>query len=429
MNVLLMSNSDLWGGAARAAYRLHQGLKQAEINSQMLVQFKYSSDPTVVSTHSNAGIGHALTSIRLPIDNLPLKFYPNKKTSFSLQWLPNLIARQVYRYQPDIINLHWTHFGYLSIETLAKLRRPLIWTLHDMWALTGGCHYTQGCDRFQQGCGQCPQLDSKQDWDLSRWVWQRKAKAWKNLDLTIVTPSRWLAECAKESPLLRDFQIECIPNGIDTALYRPIEKLLARKLLQLPPDKILILSGAFGGSIDQRKGTQLLQPALRSLSQSEWGDQIEIVFFGADLPMSNAEMGFKSHGLGALNDDLMLALAYSAADLFVAPSLQDNLPNTVLEAMACGTPCVGFNVGGMSDLIDHQQNGYLAVPFQPDDFARGIKFILMQKDNSQKLGQNAREKVEREFHQELQAARYSALFDTRLATAPKLNVFQPFFAR
>ncbi|WP_287293429.1 glycosyltransferase family 4 protein [Moorena sp. SIO2C4] len=353
MKTLIVSSFDISGGAARAAYRLHQGLQSINLDSQILVQEKFSHDQTVIGP--TIKLKEGLARMRWTFGALPQKLYPQREdTTFTTQWLPDAVVPKVARLQPDIINLHWICAGYVQIETIAKLKRPIVWTLHDMWPFTGGCHYNHDCDRYTASCGACPQLHSSKDWDLSRWVWQRKAKAWRNLDLTVVALSSWLAKCASASSLFQDLRIELIPNGIDTQKYRPIHQQVARELLSLPQDKQLILFGAVNATSDKRKGFELLQPALQELSQSGWRDQLELVIFGDSQPDNPPEFGFKTHYLGTLSDDLSLALVYAAADVFVAPSLQDNLPNTVMEAIACGTPCVAFNIGGMPDLIDRQ---------------------------------------------------------------------------
>jgi len=409
MNVLLLNTSDITGGAARAAYRLHQGLQSIGINSQMLVQDKSSNDKTVAAPKTN--LSESIAKTRITFDALPLKLYPQRRDAiFSPQWLPDTVIHRVTQLNPDVINLHWINSGYLQIETVAKLKRPIVWTLHDMWAFTGGCHYSQDCDRYTASCGTCPQLHSSKDWDLSRWVWQRKAKAWINLNSTVVAPSSWLAKCASSSSLFKDLRVEVIPNGIDTERYRPINRQVARELLHLPQDKHLILFGAVKATSDQRKGFHLLQPALQDLSKSGWQDELELVIFGASQPVNPPNFGFKVHYLGTLSEDLSLALVYSAANVFVLPSTQENLANTVMEALACGTPCVAFNIGGMPDMIEHQKNGYLAQPYKIEDLAQGITWVLKSEERNQNLSHRAREKAEQEFSLEIQARRYLSLF-------------------
>lgn len=411
IKTLLLSTSDIKDGAARAAYRLHTGLNKIQVDSQILSQVKYSQDLKVIGARETSGIGQAKTGLRLILDQLPLKLYAKKeKQRFSANWLSDKVNSQITQLNPDIINLHWVNAGFLQIETLAKFNKPIVWTLHDMWAFTGGCHYNQECNKYTKSCGACPQLSSNKDWDLSRWVWGRKQKAWQNLNLTIVTPSKWLADCAKASSLFKNKRVEVIPYGLDTDIFKPIERKTARELLKLPQDKQLVLFLSLQATSDKRKGFQLLQPALQKLSIGNWQDRIELVVVGASKPEKDLNLGFKSHYLGTLTDDLMLALAYSAVDVFVAPSVQDNLPNTVLEAIACGTPCVAFNIGGMPDMLEHQQNGYIAKPYEIDDLVEGIMWILENQERYQKLAHRAREKAEQKFALKIQADRYKSLF-------------------
>lgn len=427
MKVLHLSESD-GGGAGRATLRLHRGLQRLGVDSQILVQLKYSDESSVFAPQTT--LGKASAKLKLPerLDALPLKFYPQRHAAdFSLQWLPESLISKVAKFASDVVNLHWVCHGYLSIESIAKFQKPIVWTLHDMWAFTGGCHYSQECDRYINSCGACPQLSSSKNADISRWVWQRKLKAWQDVNLTIVTPSTWLAKCARSSSLFKDVRVEVILNGLDTQHYKPIPQQVARSLLNLPQNKQLILFGAMYPNSDRRKGFHWLQQALKNIRKSEGHDSIEIAIFGAARPQESIELGLPSHYLGRLNDDISLAVVYSAADVFVAPSTQDNLPNTVMEALACGTPCVAFNIGGMPDMIEHQHNGYLAQAFDSEDLARGIIWVLEHQENHQSsydssvsltvpqyltnsLRHRARQKAEKEFNLELQARRYESLY-------------------
>lgn len=407
MNTLVLSTSDIEGGAARAAYRLHQSLRMIGVNSRMLVRSKFSVD--------RAAIAHKTTLAKLgsSLDTLPLKLYPNNaRAMFSPQWFPDAIAPKVAQLAPDLISLHWICNGYLQLETIAKFNKPLVWTLHDMWAFTGGCHYSQQCDRYTASCGTCPQLKSNKQRDLSQWVWQRKQKAWKNLNLTLVSPSNWLAQCAKDSSLFKDVRVEVIPHGLDIEKYKPIDRNVARRLLNIPQDKQIVLFGAAGVATDDpRKGFYLLQSALQKLSQSKWQDNIELVVFGATEPEKPLDLGFKTHYLGRLHDDISLALVYSTADVMIVPSIQEAFGQTASESLACGIPVVAFDATGLKDIVEHQQNGYLAKPFEPEDLAQGIAYVLEDKERHQKLCDRAREKAEKEFTLELQAWRYLSLFN------------------
>ncbi|MEL7227721.1 MAG: glycosyltransferase, partial [Cyanobacteria bacterium J06576_12] len=224
LKALIVNTSDTEGGAARAAFRLHQGLHQrrlsgsgaTKVDAQMLVQAKQSDDRNVLGTSAASGLGRAATGLKLTLDQLPLKRYPQHDgTKFSSQWIPDRVTRTVKQINPDVINLHWINNGYLKIETLARWQKPIVWTLHDMWPFTGGCHYDQNCDRYTQSCGACPQLGSSNNRDLSSRIWNRKQKtfqkAFHTQPLTVVAPSQWLADCARKSTLFQDYRVECIP--------------------------------------------------------------------------------------------------------------------------------------------------------------------------------------------------------------------------
>jgi glycosyltransferase involved in cell wall biosynthesis len=410
VNILLLSTFDIEGGAARAAYRLQQGLQQQGLDSQMLVQHQDSDGPQVLSPATRLAQGWA--TARLSLDALPLKRYAQRQRhlTFSPQWLPDRTAAQVRQLNPDLVNLHWINAGFLQIETLAKLGKPLVWTLHDMWPFTGGCHYSNSCQNYQAACGACPQLGSQQERDLSRSIWTRKQKAWRSLDLTIVALCDWMAEAARSSSLFRHARIERIPNGINPALYRPIDARMARQLLGLPLEKRLVLFGSLKATSDRRKGFHLLQPALQALQQMEDTEEIELVVFGATRPDPAPDFGLKTHYLGSFKDDLTLALIYSAVDLFVLPSTEENLANTILEAMACGTPCVAFQIGGMPNLIAHQQTGYLAKPNDVADLAQGMQWVLADEQRHEQLSDQSRQRVMQEFTLDMQARRYGQLF-------------------
>ena len=419
MKVVLINSSDIEGGAARAAYRLHQGLQGIGVSSQMLVKNKKSGAPNVICSQN--GIGNKFDKIISIISNSPLRLYPERNRGiFSPQWLPDSLAAKVAKIQPDIINLHWVCGGYMQIESVPKFNKPLVWTLHDMWAFTGGCHYGEECDRYTKSCGSCPQLHSSKDSDLSRWVWQRKAQAWKNLNLTLVTPSHWLAECAKSSSLLQEYPVNVIANGLDPEVYKPMNRLLLRESLNLPPNKQLVLFGAMQGTDDRWKGFPLLVPALQSLSKSGWQDKIELMVFGSSQPENPIDVGFKTHYLGRLEDE-SLAKVYAAADVMVVPSRYEAFGQTASEALACGTPVVAFDVTGLKDIVDRQQNGYLAKPYETEDLARGIAWVLEDPERHQKLCRSARLKVEEKFTLQVQARAYKNLYEEILQAANGVN--------
>ena len=409
MKVLHLSTLDNSGGAAKAAYRLHQGLVNQQVDSRMLVQTKVTGDYRVYNPSGKLRKG--LAALRPTIDRLPLMlskqpFLPYK----SLQWLPNSTIADVNALDPDIVHLHWISEGFIPIESLAKLNRPVVLTLHDMWSFTGVCHYSEECDLYTHSCGSCPQLAGTKDFDLSRWVWKRKAKSWQKLNLTAVAPSNWMTECAKSSSLLKNKEVKLIHHGLDTNIYKPLEQKTARTILNLPLDKKLVLFGAITATEDVRKGFSFLEAALQKLSESEWKDQLEIVIFGASEPAMPPELGFKCHFQGRLDDDISLAIAYAAADVMVVPSTQESFGQTACESLACGTPVVAFKTTGLQDIVEHQQNGYLARPFEIDDLTTGINWVLEDKTRWQSLCWRAREKVEQEFSLEIFSSKHLKLY-------------------
>jgi glycosyltransferase involved in cell wall biosynthesis len=385
MNVLHLNTYDISGGAARASYRLHRGLLTSGVNSQQLVLQKNSQDPTI-HVYSEPRIVRRLRAIA---DQWPLSFYPNHPRAFSTHWLPNFVFRKIKTFNFDILHIHWIN-RLLIPEALPQITsKPVVWTLQDMWAITGGCHYTQGCDLFTRQCGQCPQLHSSRKNDLSHRVWQRKKNAWHHFQPTIITPSSWLASHVKRSPLLGHYDIKIIPNGLDTHRYRVIPKPIAREILQLPQDKKIILAGGVSLLKEPHKGWDLLcETAQLFKSQAE----ILWVIFGQQ--QAPGLEGLPVSCLGSLTDDVALALAYSAADVMVVPSRQEAFGQVATEAMACGTPVVAFAETGVQDIVDHQVNGYLAQPFDPQSLAQGIRWVLRQ---GAELGERARQKVEQAF--------------------------------
>jgi len=408
MKILLLNTNDMSGGAAIAAYRLLKGLQQNDVQAQMLVQSKKSDDYSIIGPEIKWQ--KAFSKIRPIIDSIPVKFYKQrKKIIFSPAILPDNIYKKTHNINPDIVHLHWIAGGFIKIESLTKMKKPIVWTLHDSWAFTGGCHIPFDCKKYTRSCGQCPLLNSNKENDISHKIWRRKKKSWKNLNLTIVAPSKWLGECAKKSSLFHDIHVEIIPNGIDTNCFKPIDKNIAKDILCLPKDIKVILFGAMGAINNQNKGFHLLKQVFKKF-QLRGNKNIEFFIFGSSEPRDEENLGVKTHYLGRLNDEISLSLVYSSADVFIVPSKQENLPNTVMESLSCGTPVVAFKVGGIPDMIDHQKNGYLAKPFDTTDFANGIKWALEDDTRLKEFSKNAREKVINEFDIIKVAKRYEKLY-------------------
>lgn len=415
MKVLHLSTADANGGAARGAYWMHKALLQAGVDSHMLVADKFTSDPTVTGSTGITGSQKIRKGLRQTLEYWPLKRYKNKKSGvFSPAIAPNNIAVQVEAIDPDIINLHWIAGGFLRPQDLRKFQetrhRHLVWTLRDMWPFTGGCHYSGTCAAYQTSCGSCPALGSSNFYDLSYKTWQRKQSAWKNLDITIAPLSNWLADCARQSALFSHQRIQVIPNAIDTNKYRPIDKATARNLLNLPQNKKLILFGALSPTADSRKGFTHLRDALQHLSSQPVSSDYEVIIFGTDKPAQNIALHLPTTFLGYLNDDITLAIAYSAADVMVVPSIQEAFGKTSIEAMSCATPVVAFKTTGLQDSIVHQHNGYAAKCFDATDLSAGIKWVLEDESRLQTLSEHARQTVESKFTFSHQAEQYKSLY-------------------
>ena len=409
MKILYMNGADIEGGAAKAATRLLHGVRDLGVEARLYVQRKYSNDNLIDGPRSV--LGKTLGRVRPTVEQFLFGLTPGKMQGpFCSAILPDRLTARVAAMAPDIVHLHWVA-RMMRLETLARLNVPIVWTLHDSWAFTGGCYLPGECTRYRESCGKCPMLNSSEEDDLSRRIWQRKRKAWHGLNLTLVAPSRWMADCARSSSLFRDTRIEVIPNGIDVQSYRPFDKYAARDQFSLPHDKKLILFGAKSATQDRNKGFYLLEEALRVLPTIGKNSDIELVVFGSAEPDKLANLNFKTHYLGWQNDEDSLAHLYSAADVFVFPSIHESLGYTVMEAMACGTSCVAFNQGGVRDLIDHEHNGYLARPYEPADLAQGIAWVLDDENRGRALSWTSCQKIKNGYAVETVAERHCALYN------------------
>ena len=409
MKILIVNTYDIEGGAARAAYRLHRSLLNESIESQMVVVGKRSDDYTVIPLAQDFGkIKNRLRNYQFRFMNQITK-YPNKtKTYFSTSFLDfSNIVEKINALNPDIVHLHWICNEMIKIEDLAKIKAPIVWSLHDMWAFTGGCHYDEECGRYRESCGQCKVLGSKDENDLSRMIFKRKQQTFSRIDnMRIIGLSQWLSNAARESTLFKDKHVVTLPNPIDTNKYKPVDKTVAREIFSLPQDKKLLLFGAMGATSDPRKGFHALKEAINMLER----DDVELIVFGSSAPKDDAGLKYKTHYLGPLHDDVSLEVLYSTCDVMIVPSLQENLSNAIMESLSCATPVVGFNIGGNSDMIDHKVNGYLATPFEAEDLKMGIEWVL-DAENYEVLCENARKKVLEKFDSKVVAKQYVALYE------------------
>ncbi len=412
MRVLHVSTYDDHGGAARAAYRLFTGLK-GECDVRFVAKEKRCGDPAVSQlpvrqqslfrkkTYQLTGLLRKHPGAL----QVPSGFSPPAEDFHGAD-----LAGAVAAYQPDIVHLHWLCNQFLALEELTRIHRPLVWTLHDSWPFTGGCHVPGDCTAYRQQCGNCPVLASGRGEDLSRALLRRKQQAYAGLNLTVVSPSRWLADCARQSPLLGARRIEVIPHGLDLAVFRPVARTVARRALGLAEDETLVLFGGMSSTRDPNKGYDLLVEALSTLTDQCWLDRTRLLVFGAgeeERPAVNLPVA-QQH-LGYLNDDVSLVLVYSAADVMVVPSRREAFGQTAMEALACGTPVVCFRTTGLIDIVDHHATGYLAAPYDAEDLARGIVWATTA-DQRGELRDRARRKAEQAFAQAIVAGRHMELY-------------------
>ncbi|MCH7827365.1 MAG: glycosyltransferase family 4 protein [Bacteroidetes bacterium] len=418
MNVTLINSADTNSGAARAAYAILKALRKNGTPAKMLVQTKSGNDDFVHPVDKNTFSSiHTLSrkAFDFTIINLLTK-HERGRFSFPIFGI-NIYDNDIIK-NADLLHLNWINEGFFSLNTfrkLAELNKPIVWTLHDMWAFTGGCHYSGKCDNYKMRCINCPSLKFPSDTDASSTIFARKLEIYKRLNLNIVTCSKWLAEEARQSVLLSNFDIRVIPNPIDTDIYKPIDKTEAKKYFNLPKDRLQILFATMTVK-ETRKGFDYFNKSIRKLYElnSNLKNKIELTVLGAAEKEMFDDFPFKVNSLGRLSSDKEIVSCYNAADVFVAPSLQDNLPNTVMEAMACGVPSVAFNIGGMPDMIEHNINGYLANKFSVEDLAVGINLLLENHKLRKEFGEASRVKVLENFNEEKISNIYLQLYESLL---------------
>jgi len=425
MKILHVSTLDLAGGAARGAYWLHRALREAGADSSMLVSDKRSDDPSVLGLWGADPAWAAACGERAALDEAVLAAHPRREAVYfsPASWTPGGVAEAINRFGADIVHLHWVEGGFVLPEDLPLLRGRLVWSLRDMWPLTGGCHYSEGCVRYGagepgDGCGRCPVLRSGDPEDATRRLWRRKEAAWRGLDLRVVAVSRWMADCARASRLFAGRPVDVIHNGVSTGTFSPHDRADARRRLGIPEEKAVLLYGALYSTTDARKGFQFLGPTLRRLAAKRNPVGMELLVFGASQPEgpgrpeSDFPPGLAVRYLGTIKDDALLRLVYAAADVTLVPSVEDACPKVPIESMACGTPVVCFDATGMRDIVDHLENGYRARCFDPGDLAAGIDWVLSQEG---RLSAPALRKARKAFSLDVQVRKHLALYREMMA--------------
>ena len=416
MRILMVNTSELTGGAAIAANRLMTALNSTRHEARMLVRDR-NTDSNLVSTIPNG----AKQKCDFILERLGI-FFENgcrKHRLFEVDTATRGtdITRLEAFQQADIIHLHWVNQGMLSLNGIGKILtcgKPIVWTMHDMWPFTGICHHSADCKAWKEQCGNCPILRRGSNKDLSHRRFLKKAQTYAKGKMAFIGCSNWLTDLAKQAPLLQGQRIESIPNAIDTDFYQPSSKAQAREALHLPENKHILLFVAQKAT-NPNKGIQYLKKALEIICQddSTAKDKMQLVIVGLEASTLKDAFPISTTTYEYISDAEKMRQLYNASTLLMMPTLQDNLPNTIVEAMACGVPCVGFNVGGLPQLIAHQQTGYLAQYKDSKDFAEGIKYCL-KEGNIEKMAISSREKAVANFSQPVVAQQHIALYESLL---------------
>lgn len=399
---LLVSYADLGGGAARATYRLHCAFRDGGIDSTLVVRRKLSDDDSVLGVCA-PGWGRVGGRVEGAIQRLQRTPNPVLHSS---NLLPTRLSSHL---KADVVNLHWIGSGAMSIRDIGRIEPPVVLTLHDMWAFCGSEHYApdEADARWVTGYTKESRPVGHHGLDLDRRTWQRKRQHWE--PTAVVAPSTWLANCVGRSALMADWPVYVIPNPLDMESFRPHPRAEARAALALPQDAKIVLFGAMGGGVDPRKGFDLLVHALNRLDE---GSVVLGVIFGEDEPRVAPRVGLHLRWMGQVDDEGTLAHLYSAADVMVVPSRQENLPQTATEAQACGTPVVAFRTTGLTDVVSDGETGCLAEPLSPNSLAEEISRILRDPERAAVMGNRARERAKRLWSPAVIASRYLDVYSS-----------------
>lgn len=399
------------GGAGRAASRLVNALAETGTDAVLAVALGASSNNPAIRIP-----GARLFRFVAHADRLSLQRYPKRNIYawWSNNSFPTKLATGISKLRPDLVHLHWIGDGAIRPQNIHEVGCPIVWTLHDMWAFTGGCHYSNDCRRFESECGSCPQLGSHQMHDLSRKNLVRKTQAYDNLSLTVITPSQWLAGEARRSGAMRNHAVETIPNCVPIDRFRPRDRTIARTQLGLNQTDCVVLAGAVGGATDSRKGFDLLKEAMGSLAMERPKTRFTLAIFGEEKHTERVAANLDIQFLGTINDDVRLSWVYSASDVMAVPSRQDNLPNVMLEALACGIPVVGFRSGGLPEVIGEAFAGRVADTFSGEALAAAL-LECMDDDSIGPSGQERRVQFAHElFSPSIVAEKHRDLYELAL---------------
>lgn len=412
MRVLHVSVSDSYGGAAIAAWRIHDAIRRSGVDSRMLVGRKGRADSSVVEQYHGLAGKARLRLSHMAEDWILRRQHSPNPILHSLGLLPTAAPKAIAVSNPDIVNLHWINQATISIDEIGRLGKPLVWTLHDTWAFSGCEHYDDMAHpgRFTRGYTGDSRAPGHTGWDLDAWNFRRKHRLWQRANITIVTPSRWLGEQSRKSSLFAGRPHHVIPYPIDLDRFRALPKDAARAVLGLDSSRTVL--SFLGATNDPRKGFDLLAEALWALPDAKRAELTLLTGGGGML--GNLPPDLSVHAVGRLNDDIAINAFHAAADMFCAPSREDNLPLTVMEALASGTPVLAFAIGGMPDMVTDSQCGALVSPFDTQALAKAIADRIGDRDGNARAAAAARTQAESIFSPEAVADRYRALYRTVL---------------
>lgn len=383
MKVVLVNTSESKGGAAVACKRLYYALNQSGINCKLLVLHKTSDDPNVIEIPSSK-FKRQLLKFAFLFELVLQRIFKKKNVDFSFSLFGINLTNSIDVQEADIVHLHWIHNSFVQINdlnTLIKTKKKVVWTLHDMWAFTGGCHYSGDCTNFKTTCNNCPQLEPFTPVNIAKKQFLKKSKLNLN-SIQFITPSVWLSKIAKESKLLGSANVEPISNCIDTNVKIPIEKDVALKKLGLTieSNEIIFLFIAMNAN-DPRKGFNKLEESINNWT-NKYRKKATLLIVGRMETEINVDSRFITViQLGRIFDVDRINAAYSCADAFLMPSNQDNLPNTIMESLTFGTPIVAFDTGGIPEMIIHLKTGYIAQKNNSTSFSEGIEWAYAHSRN------------------------------------------------
>lgn len=415
MKVVHLNTYDGNGGAGRAVLRLNEALKKAGVHSEVVTLYQFNKKSGVAS-YADTPFRKALAVFNILAERFLVKaFISDKTVPFSLQRFGISPSNFKQLQNADIIHIHWVNHGLFSPKDIVKFSvfadKKIFWTLHDSNPLTGGCHVRYDCQNFTAECGKCPVLGTENPKDLSHKTWKLKNKAYQKVTFKLIAPSRWMQQSAQKAGLTKNKESFFIGNALETGFFVPKNKSICRDALQIPENSFVILAGYMPSSSDRHKGFKQLKETIIHLTNHADidKDKLLLLFYGSNNKTESEQIGIPHRFLGKIADDEMLVSLYNSADVFLFPSLEESMGYTALESLSCGTPVVAFNTSGVTDVVLHKKNGFLADLYDAKGLANGILWIMNEADRKY-LSENARYHAVTEFGLDVIAKRHLKVY-------------------